>query len=51
MDSSMETSEEVGEREVWLSVVTILLHDLQQPVIEDANEDFIIKAGPIQVHS
>ena len=47
----METSEEVGERAVWLSVVTILLHDLQQLVIGDANEDCVSKAGPIQVHS
>ena len=31
--------------------MTILLHDLQQPVIGDANEDCVSKAGPIQVHS
>ena len=47
----METSEEVGERAVWLSVVTIVLHDLQQPVIGDANEDCMRKARPIRVHS
>ena len=47
----METSEEVGERAVWLSVVTILLHDLQHTVIGDANEDCEVKAGPIWVHS
>ena len=47
----METSEEVGERVVWLSVVTIVLHDLQHTVVGDANEDYVSKAGPIQVHS
>ena len=31
--------------------MTILLNDLQQPVIGDANEDCAVKAGPIQVHS
>ena len=31
--------------------MTILLHDLQQPVIGDANEDCTVKAGPIRVHS
>ena len=31
--------------------MTIVLHDLQQPVIGDANEDFMSKAGPIRVHS
>ena len=47
----METSGEVGERAGWLSVVTIVLHDLQHTVVGDANEDFVRKAGPIQVHS
>ena len=47
----MENSEEVGERAVWLSIATILLHDLQKPVIGDANEDCVRKAGPIRVHS
>ena len=47
----METSEEVGERAVWLSIVTIVLHDLQQTVVGDANEDCVSKAGPIWVHS
>ena len=31
--------------------MTILLHDLQQPVIGDANEDCMSKARPIRVHS
>ena len=31
--------------------MTILLHDLQQPVIRDANEDCVRKARTIQVHS
>ena len=31
--------------------MTILLHDLQQPVIGDANEDCVFKARPIRVHS
>ena len=31
--------------------MTIVLHDLQQPVIGDANEDCMSKAGPIRVHS
>ena len=30
--------------------MTILLHDLQQPVIGDANEDCVRKDGPIRVH-
>ena len=30
--------------------MTIVLHDLQQLVIGDANEDFAVKDGPIQVH-
>ena len=46
----METSEEVGERAAWLSVVTILLHDLQQPVIGDSYEDCMSKAGEIRTH-
>ena len=28
-----------------------MLHDLQQSMIGDANEDCVSKAGPIQVHS
>ena len=47
----METTGEVGERAGWLSVVTIVLHDLQQKVVGDANEYFLSKAGPIWVHS
>ena len=47
----METSEEVGERAVRLSVVTIVLHDLQHTVVGDANEDCMINSGPIRVHS
>ena len=31
--------------------MTIVFHDLQQPVIGDANEDCVSKNGPIQVHS
>ena len=31
--------------------MTIVLHDLQHPVIGDANEDCVSKAGPIRVHS
>ena len=31
--------------------MTIVLHDLQKPVIGDANEDCVSKAGPIRVHS
>ena len=50
MTVSVETSEEVGERAVWLSVVTIVLHDLQHTVVEDANEDCVRKDGPIQFH-
>ena len=30
--------------------MTIVLHDLQQPVIGDANEDFVSKAGVIHSH-
>ena len=47
----METNEEVGEKAVWLSVVTIMLHDLQHTVVGYANEDCVSKAGPIWVHS
>ena len=47
----MDTSEEVGERAVWISVVTIVLHDLKQTVVGDANEDCVSKVGPIWVHS
>ena len=47
----METNGEVGERAGWLSVVTIVLHDLQHPVIGDADEDCVRKARPIKVHS
>ena len=45
----METNEEIGERAVWLSVVNILLHDLQQPVIGDANEDCAVQAKWFEV--
>ena len=31
--------------------MTIVLHDLQQLVIGDANEDCVSKARPIRVHS
>ena len=31
--------------------MAILLHDLQQPVIGDANEDCVSKVGTIRVHS
>ena len=48
---SVENSGEVGERAGWLSVVNIVLHDLQHTVIGDANEDYVSKAGPIRVHS
>ena len=51
MDSSVETSGEVGERAGWLSVVTIVLHEMQHTVVGDANEDCVSKAGPIRVHS
>ena len=47
----METSEEVSERASRLSVVTIVLHDLQHTVVGDANNDCVSKAGTIQVHS
>ena len=31
--------------------MTILLHDLQQPVIGDANDDCVRKARPVLFHS
>ena len=47
----METSGEVGERAVRLSVVTILVHEFAPHIDGDANEDCAVQARWFQVHS